>query len=201
MNSTSYLTPTVQIASPCYLIKKKKRRKKEHEIYTYIYLKPRRERWNNKNIFSIEWKKEKKKRNILFENVRQHDTIGTLRFFFHGSRLRFSLFIARPCFQPLHIYACLVVANEICARKKTRVWERETWLDEQRKKNWNRKFSSRKTTSIPRKGMFVSSEEEYPQYTRVMTDNYFEGFGTKKGSWRGRGRIRRRRKACKPRKW
>ena len=85
-------------------------------------------------------KKRKKKRNILFENVRQHDTIGTLRFFFHGSRLRFSLFIARSCFQPLHIYACLVVANEICARKGVCVRERETWLDEKRKKNWNRKF-------------------------------------------------------------
>lgn len=151
MNSTSYLTPTVQIASPCYLIKKKKRRKKEHEIYTYIYLKPRRERWNNKNIFSIEWKKEKKKRNILFENVRQHDTIGTLRFFFHGSRLRFSLFIARSCFQPLHIYACLVVANEICARKGVCVRERETWLDEKRKKNWNRKFGwGRRRVSLER---------------------------------------------------
>lgn len=36
-------------------------------------------------------KKGEKKRNILFENVRQHDTIGTLRFFFtvHGSAFRF----------------------------------------------------------------------------------------------------------------
>lgn len=200
MNSTSYLTPTVQIASPCYLIKKKKRRKKEHEIYTYIYLKPRRERWNNKNIFSIEWKKEKKKRNILFENVRQHDTIGTLRFFFHGSRLRFSLFIARPCFQPLHICAWLLPMKSVLEKK--RVCERERRDSMKRERKIEIENSDEEDDEYPSKGdIFVSSEEEYPQYTRVMTDNYFEGFGTKKGSWRGRGRIRRRRKACKPRKW
>lgn len=201
MNSTNYLTPTVQIASPCYLIKKKKKKKERNTKYIYIYISKTAERaMKQQKYFFHRMKKRKKKKKYPLWKCPSTWHHRHIAIFF--SRFTAPLFaFYRATLLPTLTYMCLVVANEICARKKTRVWERETWLDEQRKKNWNRKFSSRKTTSIPRKGMFVSSEEEYPQYTRVMTDNYFEGFGTKEGSWRGRGRIRRRRKACKPRKW
>lgn len=107
-------------------------------------------------------KKGEKKRNILFENVRQHDTIGTLRFFF-GSRLRFSLFIAKPVAQPRFdtpplTYTCThslrqVVAIEIYATKGVREREKETYKE---------KFSKILQEDVSRERGYSSSEEESP---------------------------------------
>lgn len=134
-------------------------------------------------------KKGEKKRNILFENVRQHDTIGTLRFFF-GSRLRFSLFIAKPVAQPrfdtpsltytcTHSLSAKLLPSKSMPRK---AWERER---KRRIKKNSRKFSKK---TCPTKGD-IRLPRKNPQYSRVMTDNYLEGFGTKEGSRQGRGGL------------
>lgn len=154
MNSTNYLTPTVQIASPCYLIKKKKKKKERNTKYIYIYISKTAERaMKQQKYFFHRMKKRKKKKKYPLWKCPSTWHHRHIAIFF--SRFTAPLFaFYRATLLPTLTYMCLVVANEICARKKTRVWERETWLDEQRKKNWNRKFSSRKTTSIPRKGIY-----------------------------------------------
>lgn len=72
-----------------------------------------------------------------------------------------------------------VVAIEIYATKDVREREREVI-----KKN-SRKFSKK---TCPAKGD-IRLPRKNPQYSRVMTDNYLEGFGTKEGSWQGRGGL------------
>lgn len=52
------------------------------------------------------------------------------------------------------------------------------------KKN-SRKFSKK---TCPAKGD-IRLPRKNPQYSRVMTDNYLEGFGTKEGSWQGHGGL------------
>lgn len=135
-------------------------------------------------------KKGEKKKNILFENVRQHDTIGTLRFFFtvHGSAFRF---LSRNPWRnpglirhPLHIRVPIPSPPSCCHRNlchERRERERERDVI---KKN-SRKFSKK---TCPAKGD-IRLPRKNPQYSRVMTDNYLEGFGTKEGSRQGRGGL------------
>lgn len=72
-----------------------------------------------------------------------------------------------------------VVVIEIYATKGAREREREVI-----KKN-SRKFSKK---TCPAKGD-IRLPRKNPQYSRVMTDNYLEGFGTKEGSRQGRGGL------------
>lgn len=72
-----------------------------------------------------------------------------------------------------------VVVIEIYATKGVRERERDVI-----KKN-SRKFSKK---TCPAKGD-IRLPRKNPQYSRVMTDNYLEGFGTKEGSWQGRGGL------------
>lgn len=72
-----------------------------------------------------------------------------------------------------------VVAIEIYATKGVRERERDVI-----KKN-SRKFSKK---TCPAKGD-IRLPRKNPQYSRVMTDNYLEGFGTKEGSWQDRGGL------------
>lgn len=74
-----------------------------------------------------------------------------------------------------------VVAIEIYATKAVRERERERDVI---KKN-SRKFSKK---TCPAKGD-IRLPRKNPQYSRVMTDNYLEGFGTKEGSRQGRGGL------------
>lgn len=154
MNSTSCFTPN------CLFNWKKKKKERGKDTHRNAPT------TGQKFFFHRIKKKGEKKRNILFENVRQHDTIGTLRFFFHGSRLRFSLFIAKPVAQPrfdtppltytcTHLASLLqVVAIEIYATKGVR--ERE------RKRRDKEKFSKILQEDVSRERGYSSSEEESP---------------------------------------
>lgn len=139
-------------------------------------------------------KKGEKKRNILFENVRQHDTIGTLRFFFHGSRLRFSLFIAKPVAQPRFdtpplTYTCTPLASPLRQVVVIEIYATKGVREKERKRRDKEKFSKILQEDVSRERGYSSFEEE-SQYSRVMTDNYLEGFGTKEGSRQGRGGLK-----------
>lgn len=69
--------------------------------------------------------------------------------------------------------------RNLCHERRERERERDVI-----KKN-SRKFSKK---TCPVKGD-IRLPRKNPQYSRVMTDNYLEGFGTKEGSWQGRGGL------------
>lgn len=113
-------------------------------------------------------------------------------FFFtvHGSAFRF---LSRNPWRnpglirhPLHIRVPIshpfskLLPSKSMPRK---AWEREKERDVIKKNS--RKFSKK---TCPAKGD-IRLPRKNPQYSRVMTDNYLEGFGTKEGSWQGRGGL------------
>lgn len=161
MNSTSCFTPTVQIA---YLIEKKKRKKGERTRIE-MHLRPG---WNNageKIFFPSNKKKGREKKKYPLWKCPSTWHHRHIAIFFHGSRLRFSLFIAKPVAQPRFdtpplTYTCThlasplrqVVAIEIYATKGVR----------ERKRRDKEKFSKILQEDVSRERGYSSSEEESP---------------------------------------
>lgn len=161
MNSTSCFTPTVQIA---YLIeKKKKERKGKGHASKCTY---DRDGTTRAKIFFPSNKKKgrEKKKYPLWKcpSTWHHRHIAI---FFHGSRLRFSLFIAKPVAQPRFdtpplTYTCThlasplrqVVVIEIYATKGVR----------ERKRRDKEKFSKILQEDVSRERGYSSFEEESP---------------------------------------
>lgn len=162
MNSTSCFTPTVQIASRRYLIEKKKERKGKGHASKCTY---DRDGTTRAKIFFPSNKKKgrEKKKYPLWKcpSTWHHRHIAI---FFHGSRLRFSLFIAKPVAQPRFdtpplTYTCThslrqVVAIEIYATKSVR--------EKERKRRDKEKFSKILQEDVSRERGYSSSEEESP---------------------------------------